>query len=121
MLSLDSNLANAIAQNEGAVANIQFLVRSDPAPGWMALTAWQNALTGDLFYAPQGSAPPYACYESINVGPLGFVARPGQGAFDLHLWIGADGITQIVSNTEAAQIGLAGKGYSDLGALFASA
>ena len=33
----------------------------------------------------------------------------------------ARGITQIVSQDTAVQMGLAGKGYNDLGALFASA
>ena len=119
MLSLDGGFANAVAQSEGSVTGVQFWVRPDAAPGFIPLIAWQNLLTGDLYYAPQGTALPYACY--VETGSLGYVARPGQGSFDLHLWIGYDGITQIVNSSEAQQLGLVGKGFTDLGALFASA
>ena len=78
-------------------------------------------MTGDYFYAPDGVAPPYACYVKLNDVELGRVLKPGKGAFDVHLYLNADGLTQLVGTAQATQMGLMSHGYSDLGALFASA
>ncbi|MFD0669065.1 tandem-95 repeat protein [Ramlibacter sp. MAHUQ-53] len=91
-------------------------VGSDTLP----LAAWRNALTGDWFYAPAGQAMPYACYVAAADPGLGRVLAPGQGAFDVHLYLRADGLTQEMSQAAAQQLGLLSQGYVDQGALFAS-
>jgi hypothetical protein len=52
---------------------------------------------------------------------LGNVLEAGSGAFDVHLFINARGMTQIVSLERAAELNLLSSGYEDRGALFASA
>ncbi len=121
MLTLDFAGAQNTARAEGGTSGVEFWVMSEPANAFVPLSAWRNLLTGDLFYAPKDAELPYACYVPVNNGYLGYVPRAGQGAFDLHLWIDARGITQIVSLDTALQMGLSAKGYADLGALFASA
>jgi VCBS repeat-containing protein len=121
LLTLDLAGAQNTARAEGGSSGLEFWVMPEPTKFLVPLVAWRNLLTGDLFYAPRNAELPYACYVPIDAGPLGYVPQAGQGAFDLHLWMDARGITQIVSRDTALQMGLAGKGYADLGALFGSA
>ena len=121
LLTTDAAKASATASVNGSSSGVEFWVSPKAAPGWVPLAAWVNLLTGDLFYAPVGTNLPYACYVPVDAGPLGFVPKAGQGSFDLHLWMNAQGVTQIVSRGTADTMGLAGKGYSDLGVLFGSA
>ena len=86
----------------------------------VALKAWYNTVTGDWFYAPEGSTPPYDCYVQQE-GTLGRAMAIGKGAFDVHLYLNSSGITQIMGEAEANALGLTSRGYTDKGALFASA
>jgi VCBS repeat-containing protein len=121
LLTLDLAGAQSAARAEAGTSGIEFWVMPQPTKTLVPLAAWRNLLTGDLFYAPTDAELPYACYVPVSSGPLGYVPSAGQGAFDLHLWMDARGITQIVSRDTAVQMGLSGKGYADLGALFGSA
>jgi hypothetical protein len=121
MLSTDASLVNATAQAQGGTIGVEFWVMPKPVAGWVALRAWQNVLTGDLFYAPEGTTLPYECYVPAATGDLGYVPQAGKGAFDLQFWMNSQGLTQIVSAQTAQAMGLQGKGYTYRGVLFASA
>jgi hypothetical protein len=121
LLSTNVGTASSVASANGSTAGIEFYVLPTAKDGFVALRAWRNVLTGDLFYGTEGSQLPYDCYEPIDAGNLGYVPKAGKGAFDVHLWINAQGTTQIVGAQAAAQMGLQAKGYRDLGALFGSA
>lgn len=120
-LSLSQSQADVFAAKTGTKAQIDFYGTKRLDADTLHLSAWQNVLTGDYFYAPDGVAPPYACYVKLNDVELGRVLKPGKGAFDVHLYLNADGLTQLVGTAQATQMGLMSHGYSDLGALFASA
>jgi Bacterial Ig-like domain len=83
------------------------------------LHSWYNPITGDYFYAPEGTLPPYDCY--VQQADLGYVLPKGTGVFDVHLYLNHDGDTQIMGESAAAALGLLAKGYNDMGAMFASA
>ncbi len=85
----------------------------------LRLQTWYNAITGDYFYAPEGTRPPYACY--VQQADLGYVLPKGTGVFDVHLYLNHDGNTQIMGESAAAALGLLAQGYTDMGAMFASA
>jgi hypothetical protein len=88
------------------------------ADGGEQMHAYRNFITGDWYFGADGEPMPYACYEQQP--DAGFQAAPnggGPGA-DFHLLLDRQGKTQLVSLAEAAQLGLAGKGYRDLGAVF---
>jgi hypothetical protein len=88
------------------------------ADGGRAIDAHRNFITGDWYFGADGEPMPYACYEEQP--DAGFLAAPdGKGpGVDFHLWLDRQGTTQLVSRVEAVQLGLAGKGYRDLGAVF---
>ncbi|MEI6651269.1 MAG: Ig-like domain-containing protein [Chlorobiaceae bacterium] len=88
--------------------------------GGVALKAWHNPITGDYFYAPAGIPLPYECYEPLSTD-LGRVLEAGKGVFDVHLYLNSAGDTQIMGESAAAALGLLSKGYTDMGAMFASA
>jgi len=88
--------------------------------GGVALKAWHNPITGDYFYAPEGTPLPYECYEPLS-SDLGRVLEAGNGVFDVHLYLNSAGDTQIMGESAAAALGLLSKGYTDKGAIFASA
>lgn len=121
LLTTDATKAKATAAAEGTSSGVDFWVMPNPGAGLVALKAWKNVLTGDLFYAPEGSALPYACYVEIDAGPLGYVPKAGQGAFDVQLWLNPQGITQVVGAASASQLSLSNKGYAAMSPLFASA
>jgi methionine-rich copper-binding protein CopC len=87
--------------------------------GGVALKAWHNPITGDYFYAPEGEQPPYECY--VPQPDLGSVRPKGTGVFDVHLYLNSAGDTQIMGEAAAAALGLLAQGYTDKGAIFASA
>jgi hypothetical protein len=79
----------------------------------------QQPFTGDWFFAADGVANPYPCYERVP-GAAGFNAvRGGEGPGDaFHLYVNAAGITQLMAPDEAAAAGLAARGYTDWGLQF---
>ncbi|MEN9781801.1 MAG: hypothetical protein RL014_2949, partial [Pseudomonadota bacterium] len=99
---------------------VDFFTSELPAADLKPLKAWVNVLTGDFFYAPEGVPPPYACYVPYNASGLGYVPAAGKGAFDVHLYVNSAGVTQLVGIQQAAELGLAAKGFTDLGPQFAS-
>ncbi|TLU82602.1 MAG: hypothetical protein FDX21_08955, partial [Chlorobium sp.] len=86
----------------------------------LSLHTWYNPVTGDYFYAPEGTLPPYDCY--VQQADLNYYVLPkGTGVFDVHLYLNNDGDTQIMGESAAAALELLAKGYTDMGAMFASA
>lgn len=102
---------------------IQFYAANNSTPGTIPLKAWQNILTGDWFYGRADVPPPYACYVERPEVVLGGVLPAGQGAFDVHTYLNASGVTQIMGVAAANKLGLLEHGYMDLGSayVFASA
>ncbi|NTV02108.1 MAG: DUF4347 domain-containing protein [Chlorobiaceae bacterium] len=112
--------AEALAATRGNSPTVEFYGVADTlGDETVSLKAWYNTVTGDWLYAPEGVAPPYACYVEQN-GTVGLALVPGKGAFDVHLYENSAGITQSMGEAEAAALGLLDHGYSDLGAIFAS-
>ncbi|MFT4888185.1 MAG: hypothetical protein ACJAY7_000487, partial [Pseudohongiellaceae bacterium] len=99
---------------------IEFFTLPTEQVDTLPLKAWVNYITGDYFYAPEGTPPPYDCYLPVIDDTLGYVLGPGQGAFDVHLFMNSKGITQIMGLERADTLDLATSGYLDLGVLFAS-
>jgi VCBS repeat-containing protein len=99
---------------------IDFYGVAEPGSNTVALKAWHNSITGDWFYAPEGTIPPYDCYDE-QPGTIGRALAVGKGAFDVHLYLNSNGVTQIMGEAEANALGLIAQGYSDKGAIFASA
>ena len=85
----------------------------------LPLHTWYNSITGDYFYAPEGTQPPYACY--VQKADLGYVLPKGTGVYDVHLYLNRNGDTQIMGESAAIALGLLARGYTDMGAMFASA
>jgi len=102
---------------------IQFYAADNSTPGTVPLKAWLNVLTGDWFYGRADVPPPYACYVEHPEVVLGRVLPAGQGAFDVHTYLNAAGVTQIMGTAAADKLGLLTQGYVDLGSayVFASA
>ena len=116
--SLDDAYAHTV-KDPGV--HVEFYSLPLQEPGTLPLKAWVNSITGDYFYAPEGVAPPYACYVPTTAVGLGFVQAAGHGAFDVHLFMNDLGITQIVGIEQSLAMQLTQSGYRDYGALFASA
>ena len=112
--------AESRVQGNGGTIKIDFYATTEQSVDTLPLKAWVNTLTGDYFYAPEGTALPYACYEPMAATGLGSVLAVGKGAFDVHMYMNGQGVTQLVGVVQATQMNLAGQGYADLGALFAS-
>ncbi|NQV69649.1 MAG: DUF4347 domain-containing protein [Pseudohongiella sp.] len=113
-------LDNANDKSINDDARIEFYSFEAQKPGSLPLKAWVNTITGDYFYAPEGTEPPYACYIPSEEIELGYVPQAGQGAFDVHLFMNSEGITQIMGVETAGNLGLVAAGYVDIGVLFAS-
>jgi hypothetical protein len=118
----DRSLSTAPASTQQS-GQIQFYAVDNSTPGTVPLKAWQNILTGDWFYGRGDVAPPYACYVEHPEVVLGCVLPAGQGAFDVHTYLNAAGVTQIMGVAAADKLGLLAHGYVDLGNayVFASA
>lgn len=106
---------------DGTSVRIDFYGTTEASSNSVPLKAWQNLITGDVFYAPADKLPPYDCYVELTNVSLPQVFKVGTGAFDVHLYVNAAGITQMVGEETARSLNLVGQGYSDLGAIFASA
>ena len=117
----DLNEAIQASAQQGNEVEIEFWAMSEQVDGTVPLLTWENVLTGDLFYGPEGVEPPYDCYILLDVPPLGYVYTAGLGESDVQLWIDSDGITQIVTQASADDMGLSQQGYSEYGVLFDSA
>ena len=101
-------------------AVVDFYISLTAGSDTLALQAWRNVVTGDYVYLPANAKLPYACYVPNTEATLGFVPAAGHGAFDVHLYLNAQGQTQLMGVTEAGQQGLLTQGFTDLGAVFAS-
>ncbi|NTU58971.1 MAG: hypothetical protein HGB00_08675, partial [Chlorobiaceae bacterium] len=112
--------AEITAATHSTSPSIDFYGVTDSSRDTVVLKAWYNTITGDWFYAPEGTTPPYDCYVQ-QPGTLGLALATGKGAFDVHLYLNSNGITQIMGEAEANALGLTSQGYRDKGALFASA
>jgi len=116
-----TDVIEAAGMSQGT-ANVFEGVRFDSleaAQGGVRHLANYNPFTADWYFAVDGGAMPYACYEQIST-LAGFSAAaagigPGQ---DFHLYLNRNGLTQLVTEAEAATLGLAAKGYVDHGAVF---
>ena len=76
-------------------------------------------MTGDLFYAPEGAALPYDCYERIGPVPNVQVNPVGApGGYDIRAYVDFTGRTVFATQEMALSSDLLGRGYSDLGAYF---
>ena len=120
-LSGDLDAARQQGAAKNAPVSIDFYVLPTATPDTVPVAAWVNVLTGDYFYAPVGTALPYACYVPMAAQGLGHALAVGTGAFDVHLFINSQGVTHLVGLEQAKSMGLSSKGFTDLGALFASA
>jgi hypothetical protein len=101
-------------------AEVDFYVSSQVMPNALELKAWHNVVTGDYLYLPASVALPYSCYQPTSDTTLGYVMAPGKGAFDVHLYLNAWGVTQLMGQGQATQLGLLSQGYMDVGAVFSS-
>jgi len=120
-LSSSASDAHPLAQeySSGKVV-VDFYVSLTATSDTVALQAWRNVVTGDYVYLPANAKLPYACYVPNTEATLGFVPTAGHGAFDVHLYLNAQGQTQLMGVAEAGQQGLLTQGFTDLGAVFAS-
>lgn len=82
------------------------------------VSAFYQPFTQDMTFTVDGQAQPYACYELIG-GAAGFFANAaGKAAVDIHLYQDGRGMTELVSQAQAQELGLAGKGFLDRSAQF---
>ncbi|MFO1326856.1 MAG: Calx-beta domain-containing protein [Rubrivivax sp.] len=118
LLTSDAAEARATAAGPGAVFEGAWF---DSLPGARSVPvrAQVQPYTGDHGYGAQGQAMPYDCYQP-DAAAAGFRAAPaGSGAGEpIHLYLDAEGLTQYLGAAQAAQLGLAGEGYRDLGVAF---
>ena len=97
---------------------IQFYALDNNSTGTIPLKAWLNVLTGDWFYGKADAPPPYACYVEHPEIVLGRVLPAGQGAFDVHTYLNASGVTQVMGVAAAEKLNLLSQGYVDLGSAY---
>ncbi|WP_409265580.1 beta strand repeat-containing protein [Massilia sp. BHUDP2] len=115
-----ADIADAQAKSSGT-GNVFQGVAFDSmvgAPDAKHVSAFYQPFTQDMSFAVDGQALPYACYELINGSAGFFAAAAGKAAVNIHLWQNASGLTELVSATQARELGLAAKGYTDRGAQF---
>lgn len=88
------------------------------APDAKHVSAFYQPFTNDMSFAIDGQDLPYACYE-VMAGSSGFfAAAAGKAAVDIHLYQNGLGLTELVSQAQARELGLAAQGYADRGAQF---
>jgi len=87
--------------------------------GGRQLHANYNPFTSDWFFAENGGAMPYNCYYPVD-SAKGFSAAPANSGVgqDYYLYLNNQGITQLVSASEASELNLSNNGYHNLGAIF---
>jgi hypothetical protein len=114
----DTNEAATVASGNNSVFEGVRFDSLQPVAGGRDLVANYNPITGDWYFAAVGDAMPYACYEA-RPGAGFQAAAGGQGpGTDFHLFMNSAGQTQLVSATEAANLGLANAGFTDHGVIF---
>lgn len=115
-----ANAAEA-AQRAAGIGNVFEGARFDATPGGQHVTAWYQPFTQDYAFVAAGQAQPYACYAPV-AGAAGFDVVPagsGNGT-DIHLYQNLRGNTQLLTDADAALLGLAAQGYRDRGAVFSA-
>jgi hypothetical protein len=114
-----ANAAEA-AQRAAGAGNVFEGARFDATAGGQHMNAWYQPFTQDYAFVAGGQALPYACYAPV-AGATGFdVAAAGSGiGSDIHLYQNLRGNTQLLTEADAAILGLAAQGYRDRGAQFA--
>jgi hypothetical protein len=91
----------------------------DAELGGRQMYASKQPFTMDWYFAADGTPMPYECYVKMPDESGFFAAAAGKGpGEDYHLYLNSAGITQLVTQAEAATLGLVGLGYRDLGAQF---
>ncbi|MBC7453001.1 MAG: hypothetical protein H7335_04715 [Massilia sp.] len=90
------------------------------AGGHQMYASWQP-YTRDWYFGADKQATPYICYERVNTAE-GFMAADASQALgqQFHLYLDGAGITQLVTQAEAASLDLAAKGFVDRGAQFST-
>jgi hypothetical protein len=90
----------------------------DAKDGGQQVNTHKNFITGDWYFAASGQPMPYLCYvQQSDSGFTAAAAGNGPGT-NFHRYMDKNGITQLVTQIEATQLGLTGKGYKDFGAIF---
>jgi hypothetical protein len=116
--AVDANEAARMAQGTGNVFQGVAFDSLSTDQGGRQLLDNHNPYTGDWYFAVNGAAMPYACYQA-QPGSGFDAAAAGQGpGSDYHLYLNARGITQLVTAAQADTLGLAAQGYTDRGAIF---
>ncbi|HUR87532.1 MAG TPA: choice-of-anchor U domain-containing protein, partial [Ramlibacter sp.] len=107
-----------LAQGSGNVFMGAAFDSLSAADGGHTMLANFNPFTMDWYFAKTGDAMPYVCYEAKPGAGFG-AASAGQGpGTDYHLFLNANGMTQLVTTAQATSLGLAAQGYADKGAIF---
>ncbi|WEF31939.1 Calx-beta domain-containing protein [Pseudoduganella chitinolytica] len=110
--------ATEAAQRAAGTGNVFEGSRFDATPDGQHVSAWYQPFTQDHAFIAGGQALPYECYAAV-AGAAGFhVAGSGTG---IHLYQNLRGHTQLLSESDAAMLGLAGQGYRDRGVQFGAA
>jgi hypothetical protein len=112
--------AASLAKGNGNVFEGARFGALDVEQGGRQLDAYYQPYTKDWYFAANGDSMPYACYQRASgAGFTAAAAGSGIGV-DIHLFQNAMGQTQLLSQADAQGLGLAGKGFKDLGARFAA-
>jgi hypothetical protein len=90
----------------------------ESAQGGQKIYANKNFITEDWYFAAEGQDMPYYCYiRQPDSGFTAAAAGKGPGA-DFSLYMNEAGITQLLTQVEATQLGLVAKGYKQYGPIF---
>jgi hypothetical protein len=117
--STDASEVAAKARGAGNVFEGVRFDTLDKELGGKQMFAHKQPFTMDWYFAAEGGAMPYECYMLMPEETGFFAAAAGQGpGLDYHLYLNTAGITQLVTQAEAATLGLAAAGYRDMGAQF---
>lgn len=93
---------------------------SSSAGGQHIYASWQQ-YTRDWYFGADKQAAPYICYERVDSAAGFMAASAGQNIGQkFHLYLDGAGMTQLVTQAEAAALGLAARGYVDKGAQFST-
>jgi hypothetical protein len=115
----DATEAAAVSRGTG---NLFEGVRFDSlaaADGGVRIHAKNQPFTTDWFFGADGVPDPYACYVLVPEASGFMAALPGQGQGDtFFLYLNTAGVTQLMTEGEAAVLDLEGQGYRKLGAQF---
>ncbi len=91
----------------------------DASASTVAINAYRQPFTGDWHFAGATQSLPFACYfKDANASGFFAAAADTKIGVDIHLYVNARGITQLLSSRDAEQLGLAAQGYADRGVQF---